>query len=195
MKMLESARLSGSKVQVLAIALPLAALFLSGCPIYSDNGRPIACSGATACPVNYMCVSGLCQPTTPPCTSNTQCASNQVCIAGMCVMGQPTCETHGDCVAGLRCDSTVSPGRCATSTTCMHDSDCTTSGYWCDFRNTCVPHTTGQCRTRTDCTGGDLCIEGTCTHLPATCQFQYDCPAGTACVNAQCSGLCSTDHD
>jgi hypothetical protein len=58
-----------------------------------------------------------------------------------------------------------------------------------------VPHTAGQCRTATDCTGGDLCVEGSCTHLSATCQFEYDCPAGSLCVNAQCTGICQHDSD
>jgi Cys-rich repeat protein len=66
---------------------------------------------------------------------------------------------------------------------------------WCDFRDTCVPHGTGDCRTAADCASGNLCIEGQCTQLANTCQYDYDCPAGTACVNAQCTSVCTADTD
>jgi hypothetical protein len=190
MSVLNSVRLGANKAQVIAIALPLAALFLSGCPIYPDNGHPIACGGTNSCPTGYMCQSGMCVPSVRACSAQNPCPSGQVCTAGVCVQ-TTTCETHGDCPVGQMCDVQA----CTASTTCHADADCTMSGFWCDFRGTCVPHTTGQCRTGADCTGGDLCIEGVCTHASATCQFEYDCPPGTACVNAQCTGVCAQDSD
>jgi hypothetical protein len=188
MNLLNSVRLGGSKVQVLAIALPLAALFLPGCPIYGDNGHPLHCSSASDCPAGYMCTSGMCQPMTQPCSAQNPCPTGQVCSSGMCV---PLCETHGDCAVGQMCDHAA----CTQSTMCHADSDCTMAGFWCDYRGTCVPHAAGECRTGTDCTGGDQCVEGQCTHLSNTCQFAYDCPPGTACVNAQCEGLCHANSD
>jgi len=192
MNILDS-KLSGSKVQVLWIALPLAALFLSGCPIYTDDGHGAACTRDTDCPSGQSCVSGTCHTTTVGCTSDRSCGTGMHCVAMSCVPGTRQCETHGDCDSSFMCDGTS----CDASTNCTSDADCVGSpagvGGWCDFRNTCVPHLPGECRTIADCTGTDQCIEGTCTALPTTCQFQYDCPAGTACVNAQCTAVCTND--
>jgi len=129
------------------------------------------------------------------CSLDRECGTGMHCASGNCVNGQRVCETHGDCDPSFMCDITASSGSCQPSTTCTSDASCAT-GLWCDYRDTCVPHSPGQCRTSTDCTtNGDLCIEGTCQHLPATCQFEYDCPAGTACVNAQCTAVCHADTD
>ncbi len=195
MNILESVQQSGSKVQVLWIALPLAAaLLLPGCPLYMDNGRALACTTNSDCPTGQTCVGGSCQPTVgPTCTTDAMCDSMHHCDehTSACVPGQRVCETHGDCDVSFMCDVRA----CVASTTCSADADCHMAGQWCDYRGTCVPHGTGDCRTATDCTGGDLCVEGSCTHLPATCQFQYDCPAGTACVNAECTAVCMTSND
>lgn len=212
MNILESVRLSGSKVQVLWIALPLAALLLPGCPLYLDNGHAVSCSVDANCPSGEACIGGTCQRACTSeadcpagqaciartchvvnpmsCTSDAQCSASEHCQAGSCVPGQRVCETHGDCDVGFMCDISA----CTVSTTCTTDADCT-GGLWCDYRNTCVPRLPNECRTANDCTGGDLCIEGSCTHLPSTCQFEYDCPAGTACVNAECTAVCTTDND
>lgn len=168
MNIVDSVRQAGSKVQVLWIALPLVAL-LPGCPLYLDDGRPLACTTSADCPANYSCVANRCQPDTGP----------------------TVCETHGDCPVGQMCDIQS----CEPSTLCTVDADCTVAGQWCDFRGTCVPRNPGECRTTADCTGGGICIEGSCEQLPTTCQFQYDCPAGTACVNAECTAVCTTSAD
>lgn len=195
MNILESVRLSGSKVQVLWTALPLAALFLTGCPIYNGDAPPLACTLNTDCPSGQECVGGSCTPVSNACTSDTRCGTGMHCQGGSCVPGTRTCETHGDCDPGFMCDVSS----CETSSTCHADADCAGSPAgntaWCDYRDTCVPHTPGQCRADhpADCTGTDLCIEGMCTTLPTTCQFDHDCPAGTSCVNAECTAICTND--
>lgn len=195
MNILESKQLGGSKAQVLWIALPLAAAMLTGCPLYTDNGHPIACGPTTTCPAGTTCVSGMCQPNqAPTCTQDSQCSSNEHCENMACVPGQRVCETHGDCDPGRMCDITATSGSCVPSTTCTSDATCMT-GFWCDYRDTCVPRNPGQCRSQADCTGTDRCIEGTCHTLPTTCQFAYDCPAGTACVNAECTAVCHAETD
>jgi len=195
--------------------LALAALLLPGCPIYTDDGHRVACTMDSNCPTGQECISGTCQ--VPPCTSDADCATGQMCIAGSCRTVTPTCTsdrqcatgehcegmtcvpgtrvcvTHGDCDVAFMCDISS----CEPSITCTGDAECQTSpagaGSWCDYRGTCVPHGTGDCRTAADCTNGDLCVEGRCTTLPNPCQFQYDCPAGTACVNAECTAICTSD--
>ncbi len=221
MNILESKQNGGSKVQAISapsaplaslwMALPLAALFLSGCPIYSGDAprrvpctSSLECSGALTCiagtcqcvndsdcPSGQSCVAGSCTVVTAMCTNDSQCPTGQHCQGGSCVPGTRVCLTHGDCDVGFMCDISS----CEPSTTCGSDADCTMSGFWCDFRNTCVPHGANDCRSASDCTSGQLCIEGTCTGLPATCQFSYDCPAGTACVNAECTAVCRSDAD
>lgn len=194
MNILETVRQSGSKVQVLWIALPLAALLLPGCPLYLDNGHGVSCHVNADCPSGQECVGGTCHVITGPvCTSDSMCPTSppQHCEGMACVPGPRVCETHGDCDPLFMCDISA----CTPSTGCSTDADCTTSGFWCDFRGTCVPHGAGECRTATDCTSGQLCIEGACTDLGSTCQFDRDCPAGTSCVNAECTAVCTTDAD
>jgi len=195
MNILESVRQVGSKVQVLWIALPLAAL-LPGCPLYLDDGHALACTVNADCPSGQECVGGTCHPITGPvCTTDSDCATGEHCDAMACVPGPRVCVTHGDCDPLFMCDISS----CEASSNCTTDADCVGSpagvGGWCDFRHTCVPHNSGDCRTTADCTSGGICVEGSCQQLPTTCQFQYDCPAGTACVNAECTAVCTSSTD
>lgn len=211
MNSLDSKQLGGSKVQVLWIALPLAASLLSGCPIYTGNGTSrlpcdttsdctgrltciagsCQCTIDSDCPSGQSCVAGACMVTTSSCTTDSQCATGEHCEGGACIPGSRVCLTHGDCDVSFMCDISS----CEPSTTCGSDADCNMAGFWCDYRNTCVPHNPGDCRTNADCGTGDLCVEGRCEPLPSTCQFAYDCPAGTACVNAECTAVCRSDAD
>lgn len=179
-----------------ALGLFAPALFLSGCPLYLDGNA--GCDRDTDCPAGRVCDPVADRCVIPPeCAVDSDCASGEICTAGMCETGSRSCRTHGDCDRGRMCDV----GTCEPSVICSpvgDDSDCTAlapTGFWCDFRDTCVPRTPGACRTIADCSGGDRCTEGVCTPVEDTCQFDRECVGGTSCLNAECSTLCGSDAD
>ncbi len=143
-----------------------AALLLGGCPIYGDSdGDPPVC-------VDFGC--GRHDAGMPPPVD----------------AGHASCRTHGDCAPGLYCDV----GVCMPSGTCTDDDACD-PGFWCDFRNTCVPRVDGECRGSADCTGDEVCVEGLCRTPEEVCQFGYECTGGRACVDNRCTEICATDGD
>lgn len=181
----------------LLFALPLTALpaLLAGCPIYGDGGgRHVSdCRTDTDCPAGLVCdASGSCVDPGPACTTDTDCDAGLICVSGACTPGSRTCRTHGDCAVGAYCDATSS--ECTDSSTCTTDGECA-AGFWCDYRATCVPHGTGECRTHGDCGTAQVCIEGACQGVADTCQFDRECPPGAACLNNECTPICATDTD
>lgn len=188
MNMPESLRLPFPAMRALWLALPLAAL-LPGCPVYLGPGERPACEMTSECPSGLECIGGRCTSTVE-CSATVACPAGEVCNAGTCEPGPTTCRTHGDCAPGAMCDA----GICEPSTLCTVDSECDT-GFWCDFRGTCVPRDPAACRTTADCDTSEICIEGSCRARTDTCQFDYQCPAGSSCVNAECTDVCTTDSD
>ena len=188
-----------TRLQATFLALSLTTA-LTGCPIYGDGDggdRPEFCVGA-GCPCDAIddCSRGfrcdvdrrMCEDATG-CTNDTDCPTGEVCDTAfnVCVPGVPptTCRTNGDCPSGEYCAA----GICTRSSICTDDSSCSSGGFVCDFRSTCVPP--GACRSNADCTGGSLCIEGACRAPSTTCQFNYECGAGRACVDNTCVNLCT----
>lgn len=175
-------------------------LVLGGCPIYGDRGgsgpgfcvgEGCPCDAIDDCSEGFRCDvrGGMCE-LAPSCVRDSDCPSGEVCDLGfnVCVPGAPVtpCRTDGDCAVGAYC----ADGACAPSGTCSADTDCTTTGFVCDFRDTCVP--AGACRSTADCSGSDVCVEGDCRAPSSTCQFNYECGAGRACVDNACVNLCTS---
>lgn len=107
------------------------------------------------------------------------------------------CRTHGDCRTGYYCDEDLDA--CVMSPTCDDDDECTSAQY-CDFRDTCVPDAPGACRTTADCTGAQVCVEGSCRNATndasnEVCQFDYECGGGRKCVNNNCVAQCTGNAD
>ncbi len=104
--------------------------------------------------------------------------------------GSDGCATDGDCSVGFVC--TESTGVCSMAPTCTTDASCS-PGSVCDFRGTCVPQASGECRTNDDCNGGMVCVENTCRATGAeTCQFDLECAAGMQCVDNACVNSCTS---
>ena len=88
------------------LAVPVLALFLSGCPAKPKNGE---CKTSDECAAQEgygkTCVEGRCQE----CGLDTDCKAGFVCRALKCVP-RPECERNDDCPAGKACEA----GKCMT---------------------------------------------------------------------------------
>jgi peptidoglycan-associated lipoprotein len=88
------------------LAVPVLALFLSGCPAKPKNGE---CKTSDDCSAQEgygkTCVEGRCQE----CGLDTDCKAGFVCRSLKCVP-RPECERNDDCPAGKACEA----GKCMT---------------------------------------------------------------------------------
>jgi len=88
------------------LAVPVLALFLSGCPAKPKNGE---CKTSEECAdqegFGKTCVEGRCQE----CGLDTDCKAGFVCRSLKCVP-RPECERNDDCPAGKACEA----GKCMT---------------------------------------------------------------------------------
>jgi peptidoglycan-associated lipoprotein len=88
------------------LAVPVLALFLSGCPAKPKNGE---CKTSEECAAQEgygkTCVEGRCQE----CGLDTDCKAGFVCRSLKCVP-RPECERNDDCPAGKACEA----GKCMT---------------------------------------------------------------------------------
>jgi hypothetical protein len=71
---------------------------------------------------------------------------------------------------------------------CQSNTDCS-NGQIC-VNGTCTnPPPPGSCQSNTDCSNGQVCVNGTCTNPPppGSCQSNTDCSNGQVCVNGTCT--------
>jgi hypothetical protein len=156
----------------LVLALIAGGLFgaAAGC---SDDSYYCDASGC------YFCDGVGCRAVTPP--SRATCAGDYQCTAGQ------VCTNLG----------------CAT--TCLNDADCS-QGWVCrgavgSTRGTCVAPTEapptrnpGTCRDNTQCSGGAVCLDGTCARRTCdgatsscACTSDATCSNGQVCLSGQCT--------
>jgi hypothetical protein len=165
------------------------------------------CEGTTANP--GLCVGGICMT-----QASAECStggSRTECPAGSRCWGY---EGYDVSICWPDCDANDCDGACDSDGSCVPDdaSTCTAScsevcgdpgtggcppnshmegdGCVCnegftvnEARDACVPACTGD----TDCSGGDVCVEGRCEEPPCT---PTSCPDGTLCA---ASGDCVID--
>ena len=58
-----------------------------------------------------------------------------------------------------------------------------------------APTTPAPAATTGDCSGSQVCVEGSCQDVGQTCQFNRECAPGTVCLNNGCTRICSGDAD
>jgi peptidoglycan-associated lipoprotein len=124
------------------LAIPVLALFLSGCPAKPKNGE---CKTSDDCSAQEgfgkTCVEGRCQE----CGLDTDCKAGFVCRATKC-MPRPECERNDDCPAGKACET----GKCITVAP--------------------PPPPPPECTSDAACGSGKACQSGKCvTEVPVAC--------------------------
>jgi len=123
------------------LAVPVLALFLSGCPAKPKNGE---CKTSEDCSAQEgygkTCVEGRCQE----CGLDTDCKAGFVCRSLKCVP-RPECERNDDCPAGKACEA----GKCMT---------------------VAPPPPPPECTSDAACGSGKACQAGKCvTAVPVAC--------------------------
>ncbi len=103
--------------RVLLVSIPLAALFLAGCPSKPKDGE---CKTSEDCKdqqgFGKTCVQGRCQE----CGADADCQAGMVCRENKCAP-RPECETDGDCGPGRACQG----GKCTgQKPECEADAQC-----------------------------------------------------------------------
>ncbi len=149
-----------------------------GCHVDTDCTSGNVCDPATSqcttpgcqadvdCPSGQVCNGAHSCVTAPGCQQDSDCnggqtGTQQICGAtGQCVSG---CNSDTDCPAGESCDTSSSPGSCASTTSCSvcscDDGSCPTdSAGDCQDGTNCL-----SCTQDSDCTSGWTCVSGTCT--------------------------------
>jgi hypothetical protein len=184
------------------------------------KGGGAACASAAECATGN-CEQGLCcdKACPGPCTACNLPGTEGVCSnvpAGQdplnqCAdQGAMTCGTDGACNGAGACrlyasGTSCAPGSCMTSTL--------TLASLCDGAGTCVAGTThpcdpflcgtggtckGTCTMNSDCTAGNLCLNGSCGKKPngGTCTATTDCMSGFCeqgiCCGGACPGTCQS---
>ncbi|MBN2361251.1 MAG: hypothetical protein JXR83_17485 [Deltaproteobacteria bacterium] len=115
-------------------------LALSGCYLFTDEGRP--CDPAGVCLPGYTCVKGLCQ----------KAASKQI---------NEACRATGECVAGAICADAYcddsAGAACETAADCQPDGDKRFNCYGgqCECKKVCRPGCNFP--DNTSCASGQLC--------------------------------------
>lgn len=184
---------------LLAAAVVLGSMSLTGCYIYTDDDDGYSYCDDTGC---YWCDDWGCYPE-----------------GGGGGAGW-TCDNNYDCAAGCYCDA---DGYCQEAGFCTFDTDCP-DGFVCDDRSSCVPEGSGggTCSADDDCPQGSFCDESsgqcigswecnddsqcgtgyTCdedrkTCIPEPCSDDADCLAGCYCDedSGQCveTAVCGAD--
>jgi hypothetical protein len=105
------------KKAALPVALLLAGIGLSGCPIYEDDDD-LACFDDYDCPSGHLCdyASGFCvresTGSPPACDAPSDCAANETCSHNArCVVGDCSFASVG-CVRGFECSSESGRWQC-----------------------------------------------------------------------------------
>lgn len=121
------------------------------------------------------------------CTSFEQCGQGEYCDpVSMSCVSSPMCTTTAQCPSGYYCNAanTCTPG-------CSNNTDCAAlgTGLVCNTAaRRCEP--SGACGNDGDCSGGQVCVGGTCRAPADVCRFNYQCAAGQECVDGRCMGQC-----
>lgn len=167
---------------------------------YSGSCASWQCNDSADCPPGYgcdaynQCTPGSVVPTDggARCTKPSDCTLGQNCgNDGFCHVGD--CSNSG-CPANYKCTlsggqlACVSAGTSDGGTGCRSDASCAASlgaGAKC-LNSTCV-RPEDQCFDATQCTNGQLCVQGVCT---PSCAGGKACPTGYACDSR---GVCSVN--
>ncbi|MEC9071553.1 MAG: hypothetical protein VX938_04200, partial [Myxococcota bacterium] len=171
---------------VLLLTIALLTVFANGCG--GDDVAP-------------ACAETLCQPTTSVCLGNSLATCGldgkswtvSPCSDGKCNSNTNSCELYKckplsqicgtDGTSYDRCPesgSGLTPGTCATNTTCVGgacvETACTTGDTRCGFRQvlTCV---NDAWSVETVCSGSDVCVDGN----PASCEAPECEPGSSTC--------------
>lgn len=127
----------------------------------------------------YFCDGLGCRAVTPPsrptCAGDYQCPSSQVCTDLGCTV---SCANDADCAQGWVCRAVSGSAR----------------GYCVSPTERTPTRNPGSCRSNTDCSGGAVCVDGTCarstcdsatTSCPCTADTQ--CTGGQVCLGGRCA--------
>jgi len=150
------------------------------------------------CPLDEVCVSGICLKTrgAPPaaqqrCNVNTDCGPAQECAGGVCQSNSWKCTRNEDCGTNEACLA----GSCQQ----LYASNPPGSGYWCNVDAQCTVYETcqnyhcercqaGQCLNRgslapcwqdSQCLIAEICTQGLCQTKP--CQVDNQCGYTEVC--------------
>ncbi|MBI5526203.1 MAG: hypothetical protein HY897_07695 [Deltaproteobacteria bacterium] len=137
---------------------------LTGCVTDSD------------CAAGEKCQNGSCVAVAE-CTHLCDCQQGWDCVDGTCIVidagdiGVVFCCENAGCPADAPCE--LRDGRYGT---CQGDLDGGTDAG---------DGGTGECRSDSDCTAGQVCLDGFCT-TGGECRSDLDCAAGQVCQNGVC---------
>ncbi len=148
-----------------------------------------ACGATNPCQGSATCgADGYCHEIIPPvtgCSTSDDCDAGETCVDGRCFAG---CTVDSDCPEGDYCDAGIcrldtrvdpgcgTPGRmCAAGSVCRNgacrspcstDAECPLHDVQTNFcvENVCARtnEATSNCSSATDCTGGEICVDGNC---------------------------------
>jgi hypothetical protein len=130
------------------------------------NSTSLCNTVTNPCPAGQYCDYGVCKPA--PCNTVTNpCPAGQVCDFGVCKAG---CSSTTPCPAGQICSNGICNQPCSSTNPCPTGKTCN--------NQVCIPTCTS-----TSCTGGKVCVAGTCQN----CSSSTPCPIGQTCQNGSCS--------
>lgn len=138
-------------------------------------------------------------PVTTSCTSDSSCSSGTYCISGTCKAAPTSCTADAQCGTGTGRYCSTLNNKCQNK--CTIDSQCTSinSSAVCNTTtNKCQLQSGGSCVTNNDCTGGQICSNGSCVY-PAVGEGQScstnPCLTGLSCYQNYCRNTCTTTTD
>ena len=200
-----------------------------------------ACTETADCSVDESCENGKCESAGQICVTSSDCSDGEYCNEdGRCAGG---CETNNDCTRACSKDA-------ACVNECPPIGNCTCTGDGCfnpnwielcprdpqciaacpddeaciksNLKDTCIDHRCEQtCSTSSQCSDGDLCVEGFCMHKQADptepadsrigcdcgdtcnqfgtcevviCKVDEQCPSCSICEDGVCIEGCSDDN-
>ena len=189
----------------------------------SNTDTSTGCASDDDCNSDEICESGNCRNgcrTNGDCSGDMECSGESLtCInpaGNSCPAGERCCSNDDNCFAGEACVGGVCrTGSCSSSSTCpgemvysggscicLCDGDivceCTSdnhclAGQSC-VRYMCVNDSYPVCDIDSDCRDSELCMNGTCTHVP--CTDNSHCSAGEDCVRNVCvDDGCDSDNE
>jgi hypothetical protein len=145
----------------------------------------IADCAAESCPAGQIC-----NPSTGECEVDNCLGSDPTICTGepirnlwdstLCACVECLSESNCDTNAGETCSTNGSCVLCATSCASNMPGTCMGTTPYC-IGGCCV-----QCIGNADCSGAEICIDGSCGAAPDCTQDPNICPMGTTCVNGVC---------
>ena len=175
-----------------------------------DDGKPATtgdhCAGGLCLGEDCTCtgISACCDGCLPvneggECDDGDSCTKDDQCVAGFCVGTAYSCVDGPDCTDDVcggdgSCDNPLQTGWCLIEGECFEDGDFdpTEGCRVCDAAKTALAWTPlpdqSPCDDGDPGTGGDQCLEVTCTGTPCNCQGENDCCGGCLALNE--SGPC-----